>query len=220
MATDIGIDGAIVREALAGPLPLPTLGSLIDVTRAVPAGVILPLRLHPEPRALAILRASHLEDHAGEVGFPGGKPDPADTSLEHTALRELHEELDVDPSQVEIAGGLMPVPVITGRYVIHAFVGLLSDAAAPRPASPEIARVIELPILPLLAGARSISAVKHQVGDITFFAPHFEADGAILYGASAYIFYELLARLAARLGRPLPPPVLTDVLPWGDRYPR
>ena len=214
------LDEALLREALAGPCPLPMLGNLIDLSNARGAAVIVPVRLAPEPRAWLILRASHLVDHAGEVGFPGGKPDPGDASLEHTALRELAEELDVGAADVEIVGSLVPVPVITGRYLIHAFVGLLSDAAAPRVASPEIARVIELPIVPLLTGERTISAVEQHLGGVTFFAPHFEADGAVLYGASAYILYELLARLAARIGRPLPPPALTDVIPWGDRYSR
>jgi hypothetical protein len=52
------------------------------------------------------------------------------------------------------------------------------------------------------------------------FAPHFPLDGCVLYGASAYIFYELLSRLASALGLTLPPPRQKDERPWGDRYTR
>ena len=214
------IDAALVAESLAGPLPLPALGSIIDVSQAKDAAVIVPVRLEPDPRVVLVLRGAQLADHAGEVGFPGGKPDPADRDLEATALRELAEEIAVAATHVEIIGTLRPVPVITGRYLIHPFVGLLGRDAAPRVASSEIARVLELPLLPLLTGEQPIAAVRATWDGVTVFAPHFAVDGAVLYGASAYIFYELLLRLAARLGRTLPPPEITERLPWGDRYHR
>jgi 8-oxo-dGTP pyrophosphatase MutT (NUDIX family) len=216
----VNLDAALIIESLAAPLPLPALGSssIIDVSRAKDAAVVVPLRLDPEPHVVLVLRGAQLADHAGEVGFPGGKPEPSDRDLEATALRELAEEVAVAPADVQILGKLRPIPVITGRYLIHPFVGLLAREAAPRVASAEIARVLELPLLPLIEGERPIAAVRGQWGDRIVFAPHFEVDGAILYGASAYIFYELLARLAAKLGRTLPPPEITDRLPWGDRY--
>lgn len=214
------LDAAMIREALAGPVVLPSLGSAIDVTRAIAAAVVVPLRLLPEPRVVLILRGAHLDHHAGEVGFPGGKPEAADADLEATALREMDEEIGVPAADVEILGALVPVPVITGRYLIHPFVGVLAAGAAPRAASAEIARVLELPILPFLTGERRIAAIQGTWNGTAVFAPHFAADGCVLYGASAYIFYELLARLAARVGRTLPAAEVQTKPPWGDRYAR
>ncbi|APR81081.1 Hypothetical protein A7982_06428 [Minicystis rosea] len=214
------LDPALIRESLAHPLPLPSLGFGIDITHARPAAVVVPLRLDPEPRVLLVLRGAQLKDHAGEVGFPGGKPEPSDASLEATALRELDEEIGVPEDRISILGSLMPMPVITGRYLIHPFVGILDDSAAPRIASSEIQRILELPLLPILTGEQRLTAVRGQWSDTVVFAPHFAVDGAILYGASAYILYELLSRLATRLGCTLPPPELTETLPWGNRYDR
>jgi hypothetical protein len=42
----------------------------------------------------------------------------------------------------------------------------------------------------------------------------------VLYGASAYILYELLLRLSANLGWTLPPLRFQEEPPWGDRYTR
>jgi 8-oxo-dGTP pyrophosphatase MutT (NUDIX family) len=211
---------ALIREALADRTALPALGGIIDVTQARAAAVVVPLRLEPEPVAVFVLRGSQLRDHGGEVGFPGGKPDPGDLDLTATALRELEEEVGVPASEVEILGELMPTPVITGRYLIHPFVGALRPGAAPRVASPEIARVLTLPLLPILRGEQPIAAVTGEWRGTMIFAPHFALDGCVLYGASAYIFYELLVRLAARLGCTLPPPRIEPIAPWGDRYSR
>ena len=214
------IDTKLIREALADPLPLPALGSSIDSSRARPAAVVVPLRLDPEPVTVVVLRGSQLKDHGGEVGFPGGKPDPGDADLTATALRELEEEVGVAASDVEICGPLNPMPVITGRYLIHPFVGALAPGAAPRVASKEVARVLTLPLLPLLTGEQPIGAIRGEWNGALIFAPHFPLDGCVLYGASAYILYELLARLANRLGSPLPAPVIEQEPPWGSRYAR
>ena len=211
------IDRTLLRAALAGPIPIPSLGIAIDTERAKAAAVVVLITFDPDPVGILVLRASHLHDHAGEVGFAGGKPDPADANLEATALRELDEELGVRATDVTLLGTLTPVPVITGRYLIHPFVGVLATDAPQMIPSPEIARVLRLPILPLITGDLPIHAVRGEWNDITVFAPHIAVDGAILYGASAYIFYELLLRIAAILGRTIPAPTLTTELPWGDR---
>jgi 8-oxo-dGTP pyrophosphatase MutT (NUDIX family) len=216
----VEITPLLLREALAGPLSLPVLGHLVDARRAKAAAVVVPVQLDPEPVVVLVLRGAHLTDHGGEVGFPGGKPEPGDRDLGATALRELEEEVGVTASEVELVGELAPTPVITGRYLIHPFVGVLRPGAAPRVASAEIARVLALPILPLLAGERRIEAVRGEWRGATIFAPHFALEGCVLYGASAYIFYELLARLAARLSVTLPQPKIDEAAPapWGDRY--
>ena len=212
------ITTALVREALAGPVELPRLGILIEAPGARAAAVVVPLVLAPEPAAVLVLRGADLRDHGGEVGFPGGKPEPGDPDLSATALRELEEEVAVPAADVEILGTLRPTPVITGKYMIHPFVGALAAGAAPRAASSEIARVILLPIVPLLTGEQRIGAVTGLWAGTAALAPHFYADGCVLYGASAYIFYELLSRLATKMGMSLPAPEISDVLPWGNRY--
>ncbi|HVY49270.1 MAG TPA: hypothetical protein VHB21_25440, partial [Minicystis sp.] len=80
-----------------------------------------------------------------------------------------------------------------------------------------------------LSGARAHAAVRAPWRGADVFAPHFWLEpsdciaGSIprrvaLYGASAYVFYELLAWLADTLGVDLPPAVQEDEYPWGDRY--
>ncbi|QIN82734.1 NUDIX domain-containing protein [Rubrobacter tropicus] len=80
------------------------------------AAVLVPVLLEPDGLHLVYtVRKSHLQDHAGQISFPGGSMDPADTSLMETALREAEEEIDLSRELVEIVGELeeMYIPLRT-----------------------------------------------------------------------------------------------------------
>lgn len=71
-----------------------------------PAAVLIAVVEHAEPTVLLTQRAAHLNDHAGQISFPGGKIDPTDHSPLDTALREAEEEIGLDRSYVEPIGYL------------------------------------------------------------------------------------------------------------------
>src|SRR5260370_15478840 len=72
MAAPIGSDDA--RDLAEGPL--------------VPCAVLVPFLLGgAEPGVLLTKRTSHLNQHAGQVAFPGGRIDPGDADPEAAALR-------------------------------------------------------------------------------------------------------------------------------------
>ena len=54
---------------------------------AVPAAVLVPVVLGSPPGILLTKRNAHLNKHAGQVSFPGGRIDPGETA-EAAALRE------------------------------------------------------------------------------------------------------------------------------------
>jgi 8-oxo-dGTP pyrophosphatase MutT (NUDIX family) len=206
----------LVRKALTAPLN----DMWRTVERAIPAAVVVPVRIDPEPYVVAILRASSLKEHSNEVAFPGGKAEATDADLRATAFRELLEEVGIREEQIEDLGRLSPIPVVTGKYVIHPFVAELAEGAEPAITSPEIARLLRIPILPWLTGDLRISEVSApwRGGDAR--VPHFDLEGCVLYGASAFVFFELLTKIARALDVPMPPGVLTTDNPWKDRYAR
>ena len=57
-----------------------------------PAAVLIPVVDHPQPTVLLTQRAAHLNEHAGQISFPGGKIDVTDASPLDAALREAEEE--------------------------------------------------------------------------------------------------------------------------------
>jgi 8-oxo-dGTP pyrophosphatase MutT (NUDIX family) len=71
-----------------------------------PAAVLIPVVDHPEPTVLLTQRSAHLNDHAGQISFPGGKIDPTDASPLNAALREAWEEVGLDREFVDPIGYL------------------------------------------------------------------------------------------------------------------
>jgi 8-oxo-dGTP pyrophosphatase MutT (NUDIX family) len=71
-----------------------------------PAAVLIAVVEHPRPTVLLTQRAAHLNDHAGQIAFPGGKIDATDASPLDAALREAEEEIGLDRSFVEPIGYL------------------------------------------------------------------------------------------------------------------
>ena len=73
------------------------------------AAVLMPFVDQPDPELILTVRAQGMPTHAGEVAFPGGKRDPGDRDLLHTALRESHEEVGLAQREVEVIGQLSPL---------------------------------------------------------------------------------------------------------------
>jgi 8-oxo-dGTP pyrophosphatase MutT (NUDIX family) len=71
-----------------------------------PAAVLVPLVDHPQPTVLLTQRAAHLNDHAGQISFPGGKIDATDASPLDAALREAEEEIGLSREFVDPVGYL------------------------------------------------------------------------------------------------------------------
>jgi 8-oxo-dGTP pyrophosphatase MutT (NUDIX family) len=82
------------------------LGIIAQERPIRPAAVLIPVVDHPQPTVLLTQRAAHLNDHAGQISFPGGKIDQTDASPLEAALREAEEEVGLDRRFVDPIGYL------------------------------------------------------------------------------------------------------------------
>ncbi len=191
--------------------PLRSIGALPGRRNHLRAGILLPLQWHDDTiEVVATQRTSHLRDHAGEVVFPGGKPDPTDPDLTATALREAREELGIQGARV--LGRLSAIPLFTSDFrLVPTVAQVTTDALVPNP--DEVARVFRLDLRALLTADR-LQAIAWPTETGFPPSPVFEMDGVdgpLMYGGTSICLYELLEVVARIVGRPLPPP---DVSRW------
>jgi 8-oxo-dGTP pyrophosphatase MutT (NUDIX family) len=114
---------------------------------AVLVPLVIPAPGH-DPEVLFTVRTASLPTHAGQVAFPGGKREPSDLSLDHTALRESQEELGILAEQVELLGQLDDMPTPMG-FNITPVVGLLRGPLSLVPHPGEVAATFTVPLFEL-----------------------------------------------------------------------
>ncbi|HRH69630.1 MAG TPA: CoA pyrophosphatase [Flavobacteriales bacterium] len=145
-----------------------------------------------ELHCLLMLRPQYDGVHSGQVAFPGGKREPGDASLQHTALREFMEETGADTSDVEVLGTLSTVYIPPSRMLVTPFVGYMERSGPWAPDPTEVARLIETPLSALLRD--DILKRRDQYIAImgrTVEIPYFDVDGETVWGATALMIAEL-----------------------------
>lgn len=188
------MDGAEVCARLAGLADATTPPT--DARPLTAAAVLVPIVLAEPTGILLTKRSAQLARHAGQVSFPGGRIEPANSSPAAAALREAAEELAIDPGRVALLGRLPDHATGTG-FRITPVVGLLPAGLDLQPAKGEVDAVFEFPLATLLDPRVPLRRRAWRDGRVREFWvwPHAEHE---IWGATAAI----LLRLAELLRRP------------------
>lgn len=157
------------------------------------AAVLVPLYVADEKlHAVFTLRRSNLRRHAGEISFPGGRPDEGETDLYVTALRETEEEIGLPRERVELVGALPPTPTMVTSYAIYPYVGLIEPLPAWRPSPEEVETVLEFSLAELQAGYARKRLLRRGVPVRT---TTYTVGEHLIWGATARMLGSLLERL-------------------------
>ncbi len=177
-------------------------GIALPIDGLQPAAVLVPLI--ERPGGLTVLftqRADQLRRHAGQIAFPGGGCEAGETAV-MAALREAHEEVDLDPALVRVAGLATPYRTITS-YHITPVVGFVDPSARFRANAGEVADLFEVPFAFLMDPANHERRYRDQPPGpprwhwaITW--PD-QGKDRLIWGATAGMVRGLYDRLEARM---------------------
>ena len=160
-----------------------------------PAAVLVPVIDHPAgPTVLFTRRTAQLKKHSGQISFPGGRAEPADPSVEFTALREAQEEIGLPPQQVEVIATLPEYFTRTG-FRVTPVVGIVRPPLELVPDAREVDEVFEVP-LAFLLDARNHRRASRQIGGRTAHYYEIEHNGRVIWGATAGMLINLYRMLA------------------------
>lgn len=168
------------------------LNSLLTTTIA-DASVLVVITNEPKPKLLLTRRAAHLNSHAGEVSFAGGKHDEVDGNNVVTALREACEETALPPNKVQIIGQL---PIQTSKFglSVRPIVALVNPPITYVPELGEIARIFWADFETLITAPTTDYVLAYKTDDktINIRTPSWVIDEEVVWGLTGRIIASLL----------------------------
>lgn len=166
---------------------------LLGSSKREPAAVLVGFREGVQPRLVLTVRTDHLQAHAGQVAFPGGRSEAADGDALTTALRESEEEIGLDRALVTPLGYLDCFETISG-FCITPVVAKIAAEAQLYPAPDEVAEVFEVPLAFLLEPANLRRYTMEFRGHHRPMV-EFVHGGHRIWGVTAEMLFNLLQRM-------------------------
>ncbi len=112
----------------------------------VEAAVLVPLVMRPEGvTVLLTQRTAHLNDHAGQISFPGGRIENTDADAVDAALRETEEETGLSRTFIDVLGSL-PRYLTSSGFAINPVTALVRPGFSLSPDTFEVAEIFEVPL--------------------------------------------------------------------------
>lgn len=152
------------------------------------ASVLIAITNEDDPKILLTRRSLYMNNHAGEVSFPGGKRDPNDTSNIAVALREAWEETALNPFDVTLLGDL-PMERAKSGLLVKPVVGLIPPQVRLIAQPTEIDRIFFASVKDLMYSNPAPYEVRLARQSIYF--PSIRVENEVVWGLTARILISL-----------------------------
>lgn len=160
----------------------------------VPAAVLIGLlQRDAEYSILLTKRTNNLNQHKGQIAFPGGKIDVTDTSPLNAALREANEEVGLETNKITPLGRLPSYQTVTG-FCITPIVANLEPPYKFYAEPSEVEEIFELPLNHIIEveNFKKHSLLYEGQKRHYWAVPY---NGYYIWGATAAILRELAQRV-------------------------
>ncbi|MEK9650348.1 MAG: CoA pyrophosphatase [Gammaproteobacteria bacterium] len=156
---------------------------------AVLIGICNYMNYIDHPALIYTVRSSNLSSHSGEVSFPGGKEEDGDLSLQHTALREAKEEINLNPDDVNFLGR-MNYLISKHKIEVNPFVASI-DSPQTFIKNSEIEHIFTVPIKYLLEKGNIQEETIERQGS-KWIVPTWHYENQKIWGLTAMITVNFL----------------------------
>ena len=152
---------------------------------------VLILIFEESSNILMIKKPITMNQHGGEIAFPGGKISDEDGDLLDTALRETREETGISVKRNQIIGQLKPVTTLNSGFTILPFVCIVNKVNDLTPNS-EVDEFLEIPLMPLLQTLSNDKDPEHNSIQEMY---TFTFQDHVIWGASARMLKQIIDKL-------------------------
>lgn len=144
-----------------------------------------------QTKLVLILRNTYNGVHSGQIGFPGGKFQPNDVSLEKTAIRETSEEIGIPEQSIEIIKQLTEVYIPPSNFYVQPFLGIIKDTPTFNKQDDEVEEIIEVLLNHLFNEVNVINTSVETSYKVKVEVPAYKLNGHIVWGATAMMLSEI-----------------------------
>lgn len=138
-----------------------------------------------------ILRPNYEGVHSGQMALPGGKVEPEDDDIIHTALRETEEEIGVALSRTQVLGRLTDLYIPPSNIMVTPVVAYMETEPTYLPDPAEVAGTVNISLPELFDQQNQLTTQVTIVGGKAMEVPAFRLQQKIVWGATAMILSEL-----------------------------
>jgi 8-oxo-dGTP pyrophosphatase MutT (NUDIX family) len=149
-------------------------------------------------RIVIVVRADDGGRHGGQLGLPGGSPEPGDADMLATALREAEEEVGLAPDVVEVVAALPSFDTLATGWRVHPFLGRIPADTTWRLQETEIVGLLT-PSARALAdpAARATLPFSSRRFQEPLLVEGIDVEGHVLWGMTLRLLDSTLPRLLA-----------------------
>ncbi len=138
-----------------------------------------------------ILRKAYKGVHSAQIGFPGGKFEDSDFSLQETALRETEEEVGVLRNTVSVLKQLTEIYIPPSNFFVQPFVGVLTRTPQFILQKEEVEELIEVPLVHFMDDSvKTIQIISTSYAK-NIEVPAFMLNNHLVWGATAMMLNEV-----------------------------
>lgn len=144
-----------------------------------------------ETRLILILRKTYEGVHSAQVGFPGGKLEEEDISIQDTALRETEEEVGISRETISVLKKLTEIYIPPSNFFVQPFLGITTESPKFIPQEEEVEALIEVTLHDFMNDANIITKTLSTSYAHSIEVPAFHLNGHVVWGATAMMLNEV-----------------------------